>query len=168
LSWEDELKVLARDRENAHHQLSLSQMIVDQPGTLRRQLRHYLAEQANRARLKQTYDVPRLSTLEGGLQELVCEEIQFRSDSRLSFNIQIEQVQGGWLVTRFKFHLHLANRRINMLRVHLNQESGYDPLNVPRCHFHIGDSKAHIPFPLMSPRLTLYLLCEHVEPDVGL
>ena len=79
----------------------------------------------------------------------------------------MEQEQGGWLVKRFKFHLHLARRSINMVRIHLNQEGGHDPLNVPRCHFHIGDSKAHIPFPIMSPRLTLHLLCEYVEPDLG-
>lgn len=167
MSWEDELEALAYDRENAC-QSRLSKMMVDHPGTLRRQLRHYLAEQANRGRLTQTYDVPRLDTLEGGLQELSCEEVEFRSDSRLNFNIQMEQEQGGWLVKRFRFHLHLPRRSINKVLIHLNQEGGHDPLNVPRCHFHIGDSKAHIPFPIMSPRLMLHLLCEHIEPDVGL
>jgi hypothetical protein len=72
-------------------------MTIDHPGRLRRQLRHYLAEQANRGRLKRTYDGPWLSTLEGGLQELVCEEVEFRSDAKLSFNIQMEHEQGGWL-----------------------------------------------------------------------
>ena len=97
----------------------------------------------------------------------MCEEIEFRSDSRLSFNIEMEQARSGWLIRRFKYHLHLANRGINMLRIHLNPEGGHDPLDVPRCHFHIGDGKAHIPFPIMHPRLMLYLLCEH-EPDLGL
>jgi len=143
-------------------------MLVDHPGTLRLQLRHYLAEQANNGRLKQTYNVPRLDTHEGGLQELVCEDVEFRSDSRLNFNVEMEREQTGWLVKRFKFHLHLARRRINMVRIHLNQEVGHDPLNVPRCHFHIGDSKAHIPFPIMSPRLMLHLICEHIEVDLGL
>jgi len=146
LSWEAELEALARDRENAYLS-SLALMLVDHPGTLRLQLRHYLAEQANNGRLKQTYNVPRLDTHEGGLQELVCEDVEFRSDSRLNFNVEMEREQTGWLVKRFKFHLHLARRRINMVRIHLNQEVGHDPLNVPRCHFHIGDSKAHIPFP---------------------
>jgi hypothetical protein len=167
LSWEDELKELARDRENAY-QLSLSQMTIDPPGMLRRQLRHYLAEQTDRGRLKQTYEGPRLDTLEGGLQELVCEEVEFRSDAKLSFNIQMEHEQGGWLARRFRFHLHFTRRNIDMIRIHLNREGGHDPLSVPRCHFHIGDSKAHIPFPIMSPRLMLYLLCEHIEPDLGL
>jgi hypothetical protein len=55
-----------------------------------------------------------------------------------------------------------------MIRIHLNREGGHDPLNVPQCHFHIGDSKAHVPFPIMSPRLMVHLICEHIEPDLGL
>ena len=167
MSWEDELQALAREREEGF-QSSLSLMAVDHPGALRRQLRHYLAEQANHGRLKQTYDVPRLDTLEGGLRELVCEEVEFRSDSRLSFNVLMEARQTGWFVKRFEFDLHLARRTINMIRIHLNREIGRDPLIVPRCHFHIGDSNAHIPFPIMNPRLMPHLICEHIEVDLGL
>jgi hypothetical protein len=167
LSWEEELELLARDREDAFES-SLSRMVQDHPGTLRRQLRHYLAEQANRGKLKRTYDVPRLETNAGGVLELVCEEVEFQTDSRLSFNIQLEHKQTGWLVKRFKFHLHLAGRGINMVRIHLNQGGGYDALKVPRCHIHIGDSRSHIPFPIMSPRLTVHLICEHIEPEIGL
>lgn len=167
MSWEDELQALARDRENAS-QSSLSLVAVDHPGILLRQLRHYLGVQADRRRLKQSYNAPPLDTQAGGLQELVCEEIEFQSDSRLAFNVQMIQEQAGWLVTRFRFHLHFAGRSIKMVRIHLNQEVGHDPLKVPRCHFHIGDSKAHIPFPIMNPRLMLHLICEHIEVDLGL
>jgi hypothetical protein len=167
LSLDQELKDLARERENASH-ASLPQIMVEQPSTLLRQLRHYLAEMTNYGYLKRTYELPRLATVEGGLQELVCEEIEFHSDSRLSFSIQLEQEQSGWLVKRFKFHLLLAQRNVNMVRIHLNQTEGHDPLNVPRCHFHVGDSTAHIPFPIMNPRLMLHLLCEQIEPDFGL
>jgi hypothetical protein len=141
-------------------------MVLDHPGTLRKQLRHYLAEQADRGRLTKTYDnVPRLDTLDERLQELVCEEVEFRSDSRLSFKIKLEHEWRGWLVKQFKFELLLAGRGINRVSIHLNPEGGHDPLKVPRCHFHIGDSKAHVPFPIMSPRLMLHLLCEHIESD---
>jgi hypothetical protein len=167
LSWEDELIALAHDRENASEAI-LAQMMVDHPATLLRQLRHYLAEQANCGKLNQTYDAPRLESHEGGLQELVCEDVEFRSDSSLNFNVLLEREQAGWLVKRFEFHLHFARRSINMVRIHLNQDRGRDPLTVPRCHFHIGDSNAHIPFPIMSPRLMLHLICEHIEADVGL
>lgn len=167
MSLEDELMALARDRER-DYESSLSQMHLDHPAMLGRQLRHYLAEQSNRRRLKRTYDAPRLDTHAGGLQELVCEEVEFQSDCRLSFKIQLEEEQLGWLVKRFKFHLHLAGRRINMVRIHLNQVEWHDPLIVPRCHFHIADGQAHIPFPIMSPRLMLHLLCEHIEPEIGL
>ena len=173
MSWEDELRALARDRENAHEAL-LAQILVDHPATLLRQLRHYLAEQANRGKLKHTYDhSPRLETREGGLQELVCEDVEFRSDSSLNFNVLLGWQQAGWLIKRFEFHLHFAGRSIKMVRIHLIQDRliqdrGHDPLDVPRCHFHIGDSRAHIPFPIMSPRLILHLICEHIEADVGL
>lgn len=167
MSWEDELIALAHDRENASEAI-LAQMTVDNPGTLLRQLRRYLAEQANCGNLKRTYDAPRLESHEGGLQELVCEAVEFRSDSSLNFNVLLDREQAGWLVKRFEFHLHFARRSIDMVRIHLNQDRGRDPLNVPRCHFHIGDSNAHIPFPIMSPRLMLHLICEHIEADVGL
>jgi hypothetical protein len=165
LSWEDELQSLARDRED-EYQSSISQMVLEHPGTLRKQLRHYLAEQANRGTLKKTYDnVPRLVTIDERLQELVCEDVEFQSDSRLSFKIKLEFDQRGWLVRQFKFDLLLAGRSINRVSIHLNPVAGYDPLKVPRCHFHIGNGEAHIPFPIMSPRLMLHLLCEHIESD---
>ena len=31
-----------------------------------------------------------------------------------------------------------------------------------------GGERAHVPFPIMSPRLTLQLVCDVVEPDVGI
>jgi hypothetical protein len=31
----------------------------------------------------------------------------------------------------------------------------------------IGDSQAHVLFPIMSPRLIVHLICEHIEPDLG-
>ncbi len=168
MSWEDELRSLARERESVYESSS-PLFMVDRPGTLRRQLRHYLAEQANSGKLKRTYDhVPRLDTHEAGLQELVCEEVEFPSDSMLSFNIRMEQKQAGWLVRDFEFRLHLTKRAINMLQIHLNEKVSHDPLRVPRCHFHIGDSDAHIPFPIMNPRLIVHLICEHIEPDLGL
>jgi len=143
-------------------------MVLDHPGTLRRQLRHYLAEQSDRGKLKKTYDVPRLDTLEGNLIELVCEDVEFQSESRLSFNVQMENQRTGWLVKRFEFDLRLVRRSVSKILIHLNAERGRDPLKVPRCHLHVGESKAHIPFPILSPRLIVHLICEHIEPDLGL
>lgn len=167
MRWEDELTELAQERENVC-QANFSQIMVDHPGNLRLQLRSYLAVQADYHRLKRTYDNrPRLDTHAEGLQELVCDEVEFQSDSRLDFKVEMRREGTGWLIQRFQFHLHLAGRSINMIRIHLNQDVGHDPLRVPRCHFHIGDSEAHIPFPLMSPRLMLHLICEHIEVDLG-
>ena len=165
MSWEDDLQSLARDREE-EYQSRISQMVLDHPGTLRRQLRHYLAEQANRGTLKKTYDnVPRLVTHDENVHELVCEGVEFWSDSRLSFEIKLERDQRGWLVRQFRFELLLTGRSINRFSVHLNAAAGYDPLKIPRCHFHVGNTEAHIPFPIMSPRLTLHLLCEYIEAE---
>lgn len=168
MSLEEELLSLARERESAS-EANLAKMWLDHPSKLRLQLRSDLAGQVDLGRLKRSDDrVVKLNPPAKGLQELVCPAVEFRSDSKLDFKIQLEKQQQGWLIRRFWFHLHLSGRKIQMVRIHLNDKVGYDPLRIPRCHFHIGDSKAHIPFPIMSPRLMVHLICEHIEPDLGL
>ncbi len=165
---EDELLLMARERESAS-EASLASMWLDHPSKLRLQLRSDLARQVDLDRLKRSDDrVVSLNPPANGLQELVCPDVEFRSDSKLNFKIELKGLQQGWLVRRFWFHLHLSGRKIQMVRIHLNDKVGHDPLRVPRCHFHVGDSKAHIPFPIMSPRLMVHLICEHIGPDLGL
>jgi hypothetical protein len=147
LTWEDELLALARERDAAGGS-ALSQLTIEDPADLLRKLRHYLAQQADRRRLKRTYDGPKLAMVESGRQELVCDEVEFRSESRLSFHIQ------------------LSGRRVGMVRIHLNENHGPDPMTVPRCHLHIDSSNPHIPFPTMSCRSILHILCECIEPDL--
>jgi hypothetical protein len=144
-------------------------MMFDHPSKIRLQLRSDLARQVDLGRLKRSDDrVIQLSPPANDLQQLTCPTVEFFSDSTLAFEILLERLQRGWLMKRFKFDLHLSGRRgIRMIRIHLNEKVGHDPVKVPRCHFHIGDSKAHIPFPIMSPRLIVHLICEHIEPDVG-
>jgi hypothetical protein len=168
VSVEDELLQLARDRE-AETQVALGGMFLEPPDHLRRSLRDYLSRQVDYARMKRTDDrVPQLATVQGGLVELACLGAKFSDDGRLEFNIQLEQEQQGWLVKRFRFHLRLpSSRNIRMVRIHLNPETWHDPLTVPRCHLHIDDSQAHVPFPIMNPRLVLHLICEHIAPDFG-
>ena len=168
MSVEDELLQLARERENETH-AALQEMFV-KPDHLRRQLRDYLVRQADDYdRMRRPDDrVPQLTTVHGGLNELACPGAEFADGGRLLFDIQLEESQRGWLVKRFRFHLHLPpSRNIKMIRIHLNPETWHDPLRVPRCHLHVGDSGAHIPFPIMNPRLILSLICEHIEPDFG-
>jgi hypothetical protein len=169
VSIEDELLRLARERE-ARTDGALLEMLLEAPAQLGRELRAYLARQVDHGRVKRTDEkVPRLTTIQGGLNELVCPRAEFTSGARLEFSIQMEESQRGWLVRRFKFHLYLPReRRIKVFRIHLNGESWHDPQVVPRCHLHIGDSRAHIPFPVMDPRLILLVICEHVEPDFGI
>ncbi len=168
MSLEDELLAMARERESAS-ETSLASMFLEHPSKLRLQLRSDLARQVDLNRLKHSDDqVVKLNSPTSGLQELVCPKVEFRSDSRLNFKIELERLQQGWLVKRFQFHLHLTGRSIQMVRIHLNHKVGHDPVRIPRCHFHIGDSKAHIPFPIMSPRLMVHIVCEHIEPDLGL
>jgi hypothetical protein len=167
LNAEDELLQLARERENAA-QAALEGMPLE-PDQLRRQLREYLSRQVEHARMKRTEGrFPQLTTIEGGLNELACPAAEFADGGRLVFSIQLEKSQRGWLVKRFKFHLHLPpTRNIGMVRIHLNPGTWHDPVRIPRCHLHVGDSGAHIPFPVMNPRLILSLICEHIEPDFG-
>lgn len=108
-----------------------------------------------------------LSQLKDGIDELACDAVRFASGSILDFNIRMKKLQTGWRITQFKFHLRLpAARKISMVRVHLNVEGTRDALVIPRCHLHIGGGKrAHVPFPIMSPRLTLQLVCDVIEPD---
>ncbi len=168
MSVEGELLQLAREREAATEG-ALSGMLLEQPDHLRRQLRAYLSRQVDRGRIRRTDErIPRLATVQNGLRELACSELQFSSSTRLEFNIQLEKEQRGWLVKRFRFHVYLPRERsINMVRIHLNPATWHDPLTVPRCHMHIGNSHAHVPFPVMGPRLILHLICEHIEPDFG-
>lgn len=69
----------------------------------------------------------------------------------------------------FEFHIYLPDtRRVKMVRIHLNATASHDPLKVARCHMHIDDGDAHVPFPVLNPRLILHLICEHLEPDFGI
>jgi|ERR1039457_249977 hypothetical protein len=168
MSIEGELLRLAREREAATED-AVNRMLLDTPDSVRRQLRAYLSRQVDCGRMKRTNEkIPRLAAIEGGLNQLACPEVQFSSGARLTFDIQLENKQGGWLVRRFRFHVSLPRpRSIRMVRIHLNAETGYNPLAVPRCHLHIDNSHAHVPFPIMDPRLMLHIICEHVEPDLG-
>lgn len=148
---------------------ALGATLIESPALLRRQLRQDLSRLIDSGRMKRTDDrVPQLAALEGGLNELQCPGADFVDGSRLLFDIQLEDSQRGWLVKRFRFHLYLPPpRAIGMVRIHLNPGPWHDPVRIPRCHLHVGDSQAHIPFPIMNPRLILSLICEHIEPDFG-
>ncbi len=170
MSIEDELKQLALEREEACES-ALNKLDLDPPGLLLRQMRAYLAEEVDRGRIKRFIDkAVQLSHQDDGTQELECPSIQFVSGSSLDFKVGVKEQRSGWRITQFKFHLHLSpTRKVSMVRVHLNGERTRDPLIVPRCHLHIGGGKrAHVPFPIMSPRLTLQFVCSVIEPDIGL
>ncbi len=165
---DDQLLRLAREREESTSGV-LGSMTLVQPGLLRKHIRTLLHRQVDRRRLKKPDEgIPRLEAVPGGNNELKRESAEFESGSRLDFDIELEENKQGWLVKRFRFHLHLSpDRAIGMVRIQLNSKSSYDPLAVPRCHLHLGDSEAHVPFPIMNPLLILHLICEHIEPDIG-
>lgn len=148
---------------------ALGAMLIESPALFGRHLRQDLSRQIDSGRMKRTDDrIPQLAAVPGGLNELECPGAEFADGGRLLFNIQLEESQRGWLIKRFRFHLHLPpSRNIKMVRIHLNPETWHDPVRIPRCHLHVGDSSAHIPFPIMNPRLILSLICEHIEPDFG-
>lgn len=168
MSVEDELLRLARERERRTED-ALNATLLD-PSALFRQVRHYLAVQADLRRLARSNEKAiRLETLRRGATSLVCDGAGFSSGSHLTFSLRMQSQPGGSKITEFRFHLRLpAARNVNMVRIELNDRSSHEPLRVPRCHFHVGDSQAHIPFPIMDPRLILLLVCEHLEPDIGM
>jgi len=148
----------------------LDALDVDPPDRLRIQLRAYLAVQQDQRRIGTPVErLIFLSSRTDGIQELDCPEVNFASGSRLHFKISLEKHQTGWRLIQFLFHLRLpAERTVDMVRIHLNKQQAREPLLVPRCHMHIGGgSRAHVPFPIMSPRLILHLICDVIEPDVG-
>jgi hypothetical protein len=163
---ENELLRLAREREDKAEG-ALTEMLLEPPDRLRRQLRDYLSRQVDHGRMKRADErIVQLVELLGGDKALACRKAEFSSGARLEFRIQLEATQPGWLVKQFHFHLHLPRARsINTVRIHLKPKAWHDPLEIPRCHMHIGNSRAHIPFPIMDPRLILYLICKHLEPD---
>jgi hypothetical protein len=144
-------------------------MELESPDRLRRQLRADLGRQVDKGRIKHTNEkIPELETIEGGLNELICRNLTFISGARLDFKLQLKHGQRGSLVKQFQFHIKLPDeRKVKMVRIHLNVDTSHDPLKTPRCHFHVDDSKAHVPFPTMNPRLILDLICEHIERDFG-
>ena len=170
MSIEDELRRLAIEREEACES-ALDGMDLDPPDFLLRHMRAYLADQEDHARIRNFAEKSvQLRQGTDGIQELKCQAVRFASGSSLDFNIRMKKQQTGWRMTQFKFDLHLpAARKVNMVRVHLNVVRTRDVLIVPRCHLHIdGGKRAHVPFPIMNPRLTLQLVCDVIEPDIGL
>jgi hypothetical protein len=170
LSIEDELRRLALEREAAFES-ALDELDLDPPDLLLRRMRAYLAEQVDHGRIKHSAEKSvQLSQQTDGIQKLECHAVQFASGSSLDFYIRMKNQQTGWRMTEFEFNLRLPPaRKVSMVCVHLNVQRTRDALVVPRCHLHIGGGKrAHVPFPIMSPRLTLQLVCDVIEPDVGL
>jgi hypothetical protein len=165
----EELDRLATDRERSL-EAALASLELEAPHRLRKRLRAYLGQQEDERRVKPiSDDIVRLETLPGGVQALVSRGVEFTSESHLDFSVQMNQQQVGWRMIRFRFHLHLPpTRGVNMVRIHLDPEPRREPLRIPRCHLHIGGGRrSHVPFPIMSPLLTLHTICEVIEPDIG-
>ena len=169
MSVESELQRLAIQREDAFES-ALGALDLDPPDLLLRQMRAYLAEREDHGRIKHFAEKSvQLSVQTDGIEELDCDGVQFASGSSLDFKVRMKKLQTGWRITQFLFHLHLPTARsVDLLRIHLNVTRTRDPLIIPRCHLHVGGGKrAHVPFPIMSPRLILHLICDVIEPDVG-
>jgi hypothetical protein len=170
LSIEDELQRLAIEREQAF-EAALDALDLDPPDRLLRQMRAYLAEQEDHRRIKRSVEkAVQLSRQADDIEQLDCPRVEFTAGSSLDFKVKMKRQGAGWRMTQFQFHLHLPpGGSVDMVRIHLNVGRTRDPLVVPRCHLHIGDGRrAHVPFPIMSPRLTLQLVCDVIEPDVGI
>jgi len=167
LSIDDELLQLARARE-AEFESALDTLVLPQPDLLLRQMRAYLADQDDHGRIKRFAETSVQLGEDEDAKQIKCSAVGFVSGSTLDFSIKLKKWQTGWRVSQFKFDLHLHGRKVSMIRFHLNGKQSWNPLVVPRCHVHIdGGKRAHVPFPIMNPRLTLQFICEVIEPDIG-
>jgi hypothetical protein len=91
LSAEDELLQLARDRDG-QMEAALGGMLIESPGLLVCQLRHDLSRQTERKRMKRAEErIPHLETIQNGVAKLACEDVEFFSDARLSFQLQLDR-----------------------------------------------------------------------------
>ncbi|MDR3718858.1 MAG: hypothetical protein P4K98_08650 [Bryobacteraceae bacterium] len=168
MSIDGDLLRLARERDTAAT-IAVEAMLLERPDIVRKRLRDYIFRQVDQRRIKRVNEsIPELLTLEGGINQLTCPAVEFSSGAQLRFDIQLESGQGGWHVLRFRFQVRLQSRRsTRMVQIHLNPQSSHDPLTIPRCHLHIDQGQAHVPFPVMDPRLMLHVICEHIAPDLG-
>ena len=96
---------MARDHEKGLEQIS-SQLWLEEPGTLRRQLRNDLATQADLNRIKRSDEKVVTLSYRGEFTQLECQRIEFTSDSWMSFSLELERKQQGWSVRRFMYKLH--------------------------------------------------------------
>ena len=96
MSVENNLLQLARQRESETNGALLA-ILVDRPDYLLRQIRAYLARQADLGRMKHTNErIIQLDTVQGGLNQLACPDIRFSSGTRVNFDIELEPSQTGW------------------------------------------------------------------------
>lgn len=168
MTLETELLALARQRDGIT-QTALEELIVSGPDHLLRQIRYYMSRQADHGRFRNLREKAIQLTLLDQISQELSTNLEFSSGSKLTFKIRLNKNQRGWVVTQFQFHVKLMQpRRVGMVRIHLNAAEWHDPLSIPRCHLHVDSSRPHIPFPVCDPRLILHLVCEHIEPDIGL
>jgi hypothetical protein len=168
LNTEGELLRLAREREGTT-ETAIREMVLEQPNLVGKGMRADISGHVDSdpiGRMKEKFI--KLTRTQDGVDELACQKLELSSGTRLEFKVRLEKDQRGWLLKQFQFHVFLPGAgSVRMVRIHLNSGAWYDPLAVPRCHLHIGDSRAHVPFPIMHPRLILHLICEHIASDFG-
>lgn len=162
MSVEGELLRLAREREASTDDLA---RLDGQPSDLGRQLRSYLSLQVDRGWVKRTDErVVQYESLPEGRVKLSCNGLDFESGARLKFTVQLVDERHFWLLRQFEFDV--IHARSHVLSIHLNPEASRKSLDVPRCHFHIGEGEVHLPFPIMHPLLILHVICKYIAPSL--
>ena len=123
MSIEDELQRLAVEREDAFES-ALDELGLDPPDFLLRQMRAYLADQEDHARIKRFAEKSvQLRQQTDGIQELECHAV-----------------------------LHLPpTRKAIMVRVHLTLMRTPDALIVPRCNLHMRRQQGPCTLPDREP-----------------
>ena len=102
MGLDDKLLALARERD-ASFDAAIRELAIEAPHVLRSQMRAYLATQVDLHRIPRTNEgwiEQRTGT--GGIEQLICPKVEFVSEARLEFKVELVSHMHRWLVQRFQ------------------------------------------------------------------
>lgn len=150
---------------------------LDAPASVFRQIRAYLfAQDRDMATGNDVYNSIKASKASHGLFVIGYgpqfdkgpdpAQFHFRSGSRLSFGITLEDRNGRSGLVAFRFHLEAPAeiQTPRFLRFELRNKHHDSPLQEPICHVHPGSNHFRLPLPAMSPFDVLDRIFYVVEP----
>ena len=174
-AWDPAEAARALERKTAD---DLGRLKLPAPHECFRQIRIYLQRLTDTGRTTNGARLLSQRTLDNGdsqinagpttvKQHLPCGDcIQFRSGAQLSFGITLRSNGKASSLLAYRFYLKLpSGSGLGFVRIDLNGLStDYNPLRMPRSHFHPGFEHIHLPFPVIEPLAVLDRIVHVIEP----